>query len=182
MSTRAGLELATNILQYQAHLLYIMLLKNVGHYKPFWYRYIYYQLQLIRITIMDFSCKLIVYEELFECDRRLKMAECQIEQLHTRRAEVFQRYLAAYNNRDRNFRAVCRGRLLIVEGVLTAYKMYIQQKKRQVVDLRRQLYRSDRMDIGETVADDSDLSADDSDLSADENDSSDSESDIDTDD
>ena len=76
-----------------------------------------------------------------------------------------------------------------MEGVLTAYKMYIQQKKRQVVDLRRQLYHSDRMDIGETVADDSDLSADDSDLSAvdsdlsaHENDSSDSESDIDTDD
>ena len=103
------------------------------------------------------------------------MAEYQIEHLHTRRAEIFQRYLAAYNNRDRNFRAVCRGRLLIVEGVLTAYKMYIQQKKRKVVDLRRQLYRSDRMDIGETVADDSDLSAD-------ENDSPDSESDIDTDD
>jgi len=175
MSTRAGLELATNILQYQAHLLYIMLLKNICHYKPFWYRYIYYQLQLLRITIMDFSCKLIVYEELFECDKRLKMAECQIEHLHTRRAEIFQRYLSAYNNRDRNFRAVCRGRLLIVEGVLTANKMYIQQKKRQVVDLRRQLYRSDRMDIGETVADDSDLSAD-------ENDSSNSESDIDTDD
>ena len=82
---------------------------------------------------MDFSCKLIAYEQLFECDRRLKMAEYQIERLHTRRAEIFQRYLAAYNNRNRNFRAVCRGRLLIVEGVLTAYKMYIQQKKRQVV-------------------------------------------------
>ena len=128
------------------------------------------------------SSKLIVYEELFECDRRLKVAESQIEHLYTRRAEIFQRYLAAYNNRDRNFRSVFRSRLLFVEGVVTAYKTYIQQKKRQVVDLRRQLYRSDRMDIGETVADDNEFSAEDSDYSSDESNFSTDDSDFLTDD
>lgn len=97
----------------------------------------------------------MIYEELFECDRRMKKAERQTEHLCTRRSEIFQRYLAAYKSHDRNFRVVCRGRLLIVEGVLSVYRMYIERKKREILSLRKLLYCG--IDIAETVADDNDL-------------------------
>lgn len=105
---------------------------------------------------MDIS-KVAIYEGLFECDRRIGQAELQLEHLYIKRDQIIQRYVLAHSANNLNFRVVFRGRLLVVEGLLTAYRHYIDHKKSEVVQLRQHLYRVNTDDIGAWFADDSDV-------------------------
>jgi hypothetical protein len=78
--------------------------------------------------------------------QRFKRACTQILQLNGKLDDLTKRYTAAMAANDKNFRCTLLNRILVVEGVLTAYCTYATMKKLQILKLRRQLLLVDEED------------------------------------
>ena len=78
----------------------------------------------------------------------------QIINLNGKLDEIIKRYQSAKDNNNRHFRYSLRNRMLVIEGMLTAYCSYAKMKKSEILTLRRNLN-------GETESYDGDVSSDD---------------------
>ena len=71
---------------------------------------------------------------------KFKQACDQILQLNGRLDEISKRYFSAKDNNNKLFRYSLRNRMLIIEGMLTAYCGYAKLKKSEIVRLRSKLH------------------------------------------
>ena len=74
---------------------------------------------------------------------KFKRACDQILQLNGRLDEISKRYLSAKDNNNKLFRYSLRNRMLIIEGMLTAYCNYAKLKKSELIKLRSKLNGSE---------------------------------------
>ena len=70
---------------------------------------------------------------------RFQRACHQILQLNGRLDEISKRYMSARDNNNKLFRYSLRNRMLIIEGMLTAYCSYAKMKKSEILKLRSKL-------------------------------------------
>ena len=70
---------------------------------------------------------------------RFQRACDQIIQLNGKLDSLGRRYLAAKDNNNKCFRYALRSRILVVEGMLTAYTNYAKWKKIDIIKLRQLL-------------------------------------------
>jgi len=84
--------------------------------------------------------KFSLYDEIYECEQRLRRACNQIIQLNARLDGLHRRYVIAKDQNDKCFRMSLRNRILVTEGMLTAYCNYAHNKKDEVINLRHELY------------------------------------------
>ena len=94
--------------------------------------------------------KFEMYAQLYESQRRFQRACDQLVLLNNRLTELNRRYNNARIDDLKIFRYRLRMRVLVVEGMLSAYCNYACLKKNEVLDLRFKLYGEDPSD-GETV-------------------------------
>lgn len=71
--------------------------------------------------------------------RRFQRACDQILQLNGKLDDLSRRYMSARDNNNKLFRYSLRSRMLVVEGMLSAYCSYAEVKKEEILKLRRQL-------------------------------------------
>lgn len=84
--------------------------------------------------------RFVLYDELYECEQRLKRACTQIIQLDSRLDELHRRYQMAHKEDTKCFRLALRNRMLVTEGMLIVYCKYAYGKKREILKVRRELY------------------------------------------
>jgi transposase len=70
---------------------------------------------------------------------RFQRACEQILQLNGKLEEISKRYMSAKDSNNKLFRYSLRNRMLIIEGMLTAYCGYAKMKKSEILELRRKL-------------------------------------------
>lgn len=96
--------------------------------------------------------KFEMYAQLYESQRRFQRACDQMLLLNNRLTALNRRYNNAKIDDQKIFRYRLRMRVLVVEGMLSAYCNYACLKKNEVLDLRFKLYGEDPSD-GETIFD-----------------------------
>jgi hypothetical protein len=85
---------------------------------------------------------------------RFQRACDQIIQLNGKLDDISKRYLSAKNNNNKFFRCSLRSRILVVEGMLTAYCKYAELKKLQILKLRRKLHDGSSSENDDMTSDD----------------------------
>ena len=90
--------------------------------------------------------KFEMYAQLYESQLRFQRACDQLQLLNQRLATLNLRYGKARDDDLKTFRYSLRMRILVVEGLLTAYCNYACLKKNEVLDLRFKLYGEDPSD------------------------------------
>jgi hypothetical protein len=85
---------------------------------------------------------------------RFQRACDQILQLNGKLDEISKRYMSAKDNNNKLFRYSLRNRMLIIEGILTAYCSYAKMKKSEILKLRRKLNAGIDSDNEELSSDD----------------------------
>lgn len=77
--------------------------------------------------------------------RRFQKACDQILQLNGKLDGLIRRYKVAMDTNNKVFRYSLRSRMLVVEGMLTAYCNYANLKKQEILKLRRRFHDADEI-------------------------------------
>jgi hypothetical protein len=99
---------------------------------------------------------------------RFQRACDQILQLNAKLDEINKRYKSARDNNNKLFRYSLRNRMLVIEGMLTAYGGYAKMKKSEILKLRSKLNAEINSVNEDVTSEDEDFSSEDEELSSDE--------------
>ncbi|KAH3734881.1 hypothetical protein DPMN_041332 [Dreissena polymorpha] len=82
----------------------------------------------------------LLYDDLYDAQQRLRRACSQIAHISRRLEAARFRYSAAAGDENCPLRLVSKNRVMVCEGVLTAYFQYASRKERTIKRIRKILF------------------------------------------